>query len=144
VTGWYVVATADDRYNRFIRSIGGETAAAIQFPAYCPERRFRLRGARVLIGRRSASRGFEPGIDLTGPPEDVGVSHAHAMLEAQPDGRWALVDLNSVNRTYLNGATEPIEPSVPVPVADGDRIHLGAWTTLTLHADPEHSGPSPA
>jgi hypothetical protein len=35
---------------------------------------------------------------------------------------------------------------VPIPVADGDRIHLGAWTTITFHArqgrDP--AGPAPA
>ena len=23
---------------------------------------------------------------------------------------------------------------VPIPVRDGDRIHVGAWTTLTVHA----------
>jgi hypothetical protein len=25
---------------------------------------------------------------------------------------------------------------VAVPLADGDRIHIGAWTTITLHARP--------
>ena len=65
---------------------------------------------------------------------DPGVSHLHAMLAAQSDGSWAVVDLGSSNGTYINGSTDPIKPHVPVTVADGDRIHLGAWTTLTLHA----------
>ena len=33
------------------------------------------------------------------------------------------------------GGTDRIAPSVAVPLHDGDRIHLGAWTTLTLHLE---------
>ncbi len=106
-------------------------AEPIAFPAFCPERRFTLPGTQVLIGRRSRSRGIEPDIDLTGPPEDAAVSHAHALLVSVPDG-WAVVDLDSANGTYVNDATDPIEANVPVPLGDGDRIHVGAWTTMTL------------
>jgi hypothetical protein len=132
--GWSAVVTADrDHYDAVLRA-AGPAAARIQFPQFCPERRFLLHGPQLLIGRRSVSRGIEPEIDLTGPPEDPAVGHAHALLVAQQDGRWAVIDLRSTNGVYLNGATDPIEPDVPVPLENGDRIHVGAWTTLTLHA----------
>ncbi len=54
------------------------------------------------------------------------------MLIAQPDGGWHLVDPGSTNGTFINDAPEPIEVNVDVPVGDGDRIHMGAWTTITL------------
>jgi pSer/pThr/pTyr-binding forkhead associated (FHA) protein len=73
-----------------------------------------------------------PEIDLSAPPEDPGVSHLHAVLLAQPDGTWNLVDPGSTNGTTVNGGTEPIPVNAPLPMADGDRIHVGAWTTITL------------
>jgi len=109
-------------------------AEPVALPAFSPERRFALDGAQMLIGRRSRSRGIEPDIDLTGPPEDAAVSHAHALLLAQATGGWAVVDLDSANGTYVNDAHEPIPANEPVPLADGDRVHAGASTTLTVHA----------
>ncbi|WP_432971290.1 FHA domain-containing protein [Dactylosporangium sp. CA-233914] len=123
--GWRLVASADPDHHARV----GEGVA---FPAYCPERGFDLGGARVLIGRRSRSRGIAPDIDLSGQPEDPGISHAHAMLLTGPDGACTVVDLGSANGTYLNDATEPLPPDRPHPIGDGDRIHIGAWTTLTL------------
>lgn len=128
-----VVAAADRVYFDMVMAMAGEDASRLTFPAYWPERRFPVAGPRVLIGRRSRSRGTDPDLDLSGQVADPGVSHLHAMLERRRDGTWVVVDLGSSNGTYLNGATEPIEPQVPVPVGDGDRIHVGAWTTLTLH-----------
>jgi pSer/pThr/pTyr-binding forkhead associated (FHA) protein len=87
---------------------------------------------RVQIGRRSVSRGIDPEIDLSVPPEDPGVSRLHAVLLAQPDGSWTLVDVGSANGTTLNDDLDPIPVNVPVPVKDGDRVHVGAWTTITL------------
>jgi pSer/pThr/pTyr-binding forkhead associated (FHA) protein len=131
VAAWRVVVTADREYHTRMQAVAVPDAAPVQFPAFCPERRFALPNQQVLIGRRSRSRGIEPDIDLTGPPEDAAVSHAHALLVAVPEG-WAVVDLDSANGTYVNDGTDPIEANVPVPVGDGDRIHLGAWTTMTL------------
>ena len=131
--GWRVVVTADRAYHARMRAIADPGVEPITFPAFCPERRFALQGVQVLIGRQSRSRGIEPDIDLTGPPTDPAVSHAHAVLVAQPDGGWALVDLGSANGTYLNEGVDAIEENVPLPLADGDRIHLGAFSTLTLH-----------
>src|SRR5262249_10867317 len=104
----------------------------VTFPAFCPERRFTLTGTEVLIGRSSRSRGIEPAIDLTGPPEDAGVSHAHALFVPGADGGWSVVDLHSPNGAYLNHPPDPLPPNQPTPLSVGDRIHVGAWTTLTV------------
>jgi hypothetical protein len=132
-TGWVLVATADSGYHQRMRAAAGPDAEPVPFPAYCPPRRFPLTGQQLLIGRHSRSRGIEPDIDLTGPPEDAGVSHAHALVVAH-EGGWAVVDLGSANGTYLGDGADPIAPHTPVPLAPGDGIHLGAWTTLTLQA----------
>lgn len=132
-TAWRVAVAADRAYHARMQAIADPGVEPIAFPAFCPERRFALHGPQMLIGRQSRSRGIEPDIDLTGPPTDPAVSHAHAMLVASPDGRWALVDLGSANGTYLNDGAEAIEENVPVPLSDGDRIHLGAFSTLTVH-----------
>jgi pSer/pThr/pTyr-binding forkhead associated (FHA) protein len=42
------------------------------------------------------------------------------------------VDPGSTNGTTLNDAPAAITPNTPVALADGDRIHLGAWTTITI------------
>jgi len=127
-----VVVAADRAYFEIVRAAGGPDAGIIEFPDYCPDRRFPLRGSQLLIGRRSRSRGISPEIDLTGPPEDPGVSHAHALLLPHSDGGWAVVDLGSANGTYVNDTAKPIPVRVPVPVRPGDRIYAGAWTLLRL------------
>jgi hypothetical protein len=132
--GWRVVVTADRAYYDRMRAAADPDAEDVAFPAYCPERRFALVPPQALIGRLSRSRGIEPEIDLTGPPADPAVSHSHAILVVQPDGGWAVVDLGSANGTYLNDSATAIEPNLPVPVADGDRVHVGAWSTLILRA----------
>jgi FHA domain len=101
-----------------------------QFPEYCPERRFRLFGPEMRIGRRSPSRGLEPEIDLSGPPIDPGVSHLHAVLIAGEDGGWTVFDPGSANGTQVNG--REMAPGSRVRLRGGDRISLGAWTVLTI------------
>jgi pSer/pThr/pTyr-binding forkhead associated (FHA) protein len=124
------VVTADRAYYDSVRAAGGPDAGAISFPAYCPQRRFRLSGTEVRVGRRSASRGIDPEIDLTGPPTDPGVSRLHAVLIEAADGTWSVVDPGSENGTLVNG--KEIPPGEAMPLHDGDRIHLGAWTALTI------------
>ncbi|MFC4005823.1 FHA domain-containing protein [Nonomuraea purpurea] len=127
---WEAVATSDRAYYEKVIAEGGPDASVVTFPPYCPERSFGLYGEQVRIGRRSKARNLAPEIDLTGPPEDPGVSHLHAVLLSQPDGSWMLVDPGSANGTQVNGRT--LKVNVPVPVSAGDRIHLGAWTVITI------------
>jgi FHA domain len=127
---WTIVVTADRAYFDSVQDAGGPDAAAIGFPAYCPERRFRLAGTEVRVGRRSESRGIHPEIDLTGPPADPGVSRLHVVLVGAPDGTWSVVDPGSANGTLVNG--DEIAAGESVRLRDGDVIHLGAWTALTV------------
>lgn len=129
---WTAVVTADHDYYDAVVAAGGPDADSIEFPTYCPERRFTLTGAEMRIGRRSASRGLEPEIDLTGPPTDPGISHLHAVLIAQPDGTWSVLDPGSSNGTQVNG--NDIVTGVETPLQPGDRVCLGAWTVLTIQS----------
>jgi hypothetical protein len=134
-TAWSAVVTADRDYFERVVATGGPEAAAISFPPYCPERRFSLGPSRAgqqrQIGRHSVSRGIAPDIDLTGPPTDPGISRLHAVLIGQSDGGWAVLDPGSENGTLVND--QEIATGVQVPLHDGDRIHLGAWTAITIH-----------
>jgi pSer/pThr/pTyr-binding forkhead associated (FHA) protein len=126
-----VKVSADRTYFDIVRAAGGPDASGLVFPDFSPERQFLLRGSQVLIGRRSRSRGIVPDIDLTGPPEDPGISHAHALLLPQAEG-WAVVDLGSANGTYVNDPSKPIPVRAPIAVKPGDKIYAGAWTVLTV------------
>jgi hypothetical protein len=129
---WTAVVTADRDYFESVIAADGPDAAAIEFPTYCPERRFQLTGREMRIGRHSASRGLHPEIDLTGPPTDPGISRLHAVLTADADGGWAVLDPGSANGTQVNGRDIPV--GVTVPLHDGDRICIGGWTVVTIQA----------
>jgi FHA domain len=129
---WTAMVAGDHAYFDDVVAAGGPDAATLTFPEYCPERLFRLAGPEMRIGRRSASQGLEPEIDLTGPPTDPGVSRLHAVLIAEPDGSWVVLDPGSENGTFVNGSE--VAAGVRVPLRDGDRIHIGAWTVITIRA----------
>ncbi|MEU0002795.1 FHA domain-containing protein [Streptomyces sp. NPDC006314] len=129
---WTATVSPDREYFMAMMQRSGPEAAGLNLPAYSPEQQRTLSGNQVTIGRRRHSTGDTPDIDLSVPPEDPGVSHQHAVLVQQPDGSWAVVDQNSTNGTTVNGSEEPIQPFVPVPLRDGDRVHVGAWTTITI------------
>ena len=76
------------------------------------------------------TRRIEPEIDLTGPPTDPGVSRLHAVLVAGADGSWSVTDPGSPNGILVNGKDVPA--GAVVPLRHGDRIHLGAWTVITI------------
>jgi pSer/pThr/pTyr-binding forkhead associated (FHA) protein len=111
---WTVVVGADRAYYERVQALTGPEGTAVTFPSYCAERRFQLVGNQMRIGRRSVSRGLSPEIDLTGPPADPGISRLHAVLI-----------------TLVNGSE--IRTGDQVPLQDGDRINLGAWTAITVH-----------
>ncbi|MET9883690.1 FHA domain-containing protein [Streptomyces sp. NPDC006430] len=129
---WSATIGPDRSYFMAMMQRSGPEAAGLNLPAYSPEQHLPLSGGQITIGRRRASTGESPDIDLSVPPEDPGVSHQHAVLVQQPDLSWAVVDQNSTNGTTINGGEEPIQPYVPIPLADGDRVHVGAWTTITI------------
>ncbi|MFG2404013.1 FHA domain-containing protein [Streptomyces brevispora] len=131
-TSWTAVVAPDREYFLAMMQRSGPEATGLNLPAYSPEQHLPLTGNQITVGRRRHSTGESPDIDLSVPPEDPGVSHQHAVLVQQPDGSWAVVDQNSTNGTTLNGAEDPIQPYVPVPLQDGDQVHVGAWTTITI------------
>jgi hypothetical protein len=106
----------------------------VEFPAVAAERSVDLPAPQVRIGRRSTSKGTNPELDLSVPPLDPGVSHNHALLTLNIDGVWLVSDLGSTNGTYVNDETSPLTAGQSRTLNDGDRIHVGAWTTITLHA----------
>ncbi|MGW6690103.1 FHA domain-containing protein [Streptomyces sp. NPDC054961] len=129
---WTATIGPDRSYFMAMMQRSGPEAAGLNLPAYSPEQHLPLAGGQITIGRRRASTGESPDVDLSVPPEDPGVSHQHAVLVQQPDGSWAVVDQNSTNGTTINGGEDSIQPYVPVPLGDGDRVHVGAWTTITI------------
>jgi hypothetical protein len=129
---WTATVTADRAYFDSVMAVDGPDAGGIAFPPYCPDRHFPLAGKEISIGRQSRSRGIHPDIDLVGPPEDPGVSHLHALLLAQEDGSWSIVDLDSANGTVVNDEPNPLAPNMPRQLKDGDRVYIGAWTRITL------------
>jgi len=110
----------------------------LAFPGAEPERTIALDSARLRIGRRRSAGEQTPEIAVGDP----GVSRLHATLVRAPDGGWAIVDEGSANGTTINAAADPIAPHVEVPLSDGDRVHLGAWTTITLALSASGRAPS--
>ena len=90
----------------------------------------------VLVGRSSPACEDRPDVDLSGPLADPAVSHRHLRLRRCSDGGYEVVDLGSTNGTLLRGASGPLEPGRPVRLEDGDRLQIGAWTTLAIRRAP--------
>lgn len=112
--------------------------AGLEFPEDFTPRRFAVCGAAVRIGRSRGRPGEPlPEIDLAGPPADPGISRLHAILERRPDGGYAVRDLGSTNGTTVNDDPSPVADDSALPLVAGDRIRLGAWTTITLRVASE-------
>jgi len=125
---WEVEITADREYYDSLESDG------VAFPTDFAARTVLLDADELLIGRRSASRGIQPDIDLAGATEDEGISHRHAILVRGADGSYAIADCGSTNGTSLNDEADVIPVGSVVALADGDRVHIGAWTTIAIRA----------
>jgi hypothetical protein len=108
----------------------------LEFPTDAPTFTCGLDADSVTVGRRSPSRGIEPDIDLGGRYDDPGVSRRHLRFDRADDGSYTVVDCGSANGTTLNDDPSPLTPDVPRPLAHGDRVHLGAWTTITIERQP--------
>ena len=65
------------------------------------------------------------------------MSRVHAALNRQGDGSYAIVDMGSANGTTMNDEPDPLVEGTTRLLQHGDRIHVGAWTTITILRDPE-------
>jgi hypothetical protein len=128
---WCAVVSADrDLYDR-------TAPDDIVFPSGFADRVVMLEQDCLRIGRRSEARNAHPEIDLAGPPEDSGVSRVHAALNRQGDGTYAIVDMGSANGTTVNDEPVPLVEGTTRLLQHGDRVHVGAWTTITILRNPE-------
>ena len=126
---WTAVVAADREFYERVLARGGPDT--VEFPQFFPERRITLQSNTTLIGRRNAKQGVEPEIDLGIEPVDRGVSTQHAVLRIRDSG-LTVTDLGSTNGTSLNGSDDLLGNGAETPLADGDRIQVGAWTTITV------------
>ena len=126
---WTAVVAADREF--YQRVLAREGPEAVEFPKFFPERRISLDRDTTLIGRHNHDQGVEPEIDLGIHPVDRGVSTQHAVLRIRESG-LTVTDLGSTNGTTLNGSEDFLANGEETPLTDGDRIHVGAWTTITI------------
>ena len=126
---WTVLVASDRAYYDRMQARG--LGSAVGFPAHTSERRVRLAGHQMRVGRRSPARDLVPEIDLADRPVDPGVSRLHAVLTHASDGTWSIHDPGSANGTFVNGRELAIGERVTLH--EGDRINLGAWTVITMH-----------
>lgn len=76
-----------------------------------------------IIGRSDGSTNYIPDIDFANAKaREMGVSRKHAAL-VRYRGTVQVIDLNSVNGTFLND--ERLIPDVPYPLKNGDQLRLG-------------------
>jgi pSer/pThr/pTyr-binding forkhead associated (FHA) protein len=76
-----------------------------------------------VIGRMDEMSALIPDIDLTKAGGRArGISRRHAAL-VRYHGATHLIDLHSVNGTYLNG--KRLQPDVPHPLNSGDELRFG-------------------
>lgn len=77
----------------------------------------------IIVGRTAPDSVIVPDIDLTNhDAQGAGVSRVHATLKRQ-DTNITVVDMGSMNHTYLNG--ERIFPQEVRILRDGDELRLG-------------------
>jgi pSer/pThr/pTyr-binding forkhead associated (FHA) protein len=78
---------------------------------------------QLRIGRTDPERGIEPEVDLTQDDgAQAGISRLHASILSTSQG-IAIMDLNSVNGTRVNGFQIP--PNLPYALNSGDEVKLG-------------------
>lgn len=125
---WQILIAADRSYYDRV------TPAGVSFPSSYSPRTFLLNGKEARVGRRSTGSTSQVEIDLSGAPEDPGISRLHGMFAPSADGCYAFIDLDSTNGTTVNDEEATLSPRIPRALKDGDQIHLGAWTTITIRS----------
>jgi pSer/pThr/pTyr-binding forkhead associated (FHA) protein len=80
-------------------------------------------GDEFIVGRSDPVSNIYPQIDLTPyGAETGGVSRRHARITTR-DGLWYINDLNSTNKTRVDGMI--LDPRAEVPLTDGARLQFG-------------------
>lgn len=126
---WIAIVDADPEFYRRAAARSGN--GRVEFPRSFEPRRITLQDSVTLVGRRNRRQQIAPRIDLGIPPVDRGVSTRHAELRIRDSG-LTVADLGSTNGTSLNGSNELLQVNHEVRLSVGDRIHVGAWTTITI------------
>jgi len=122
-SGWELVIEADrDYYARF-------AFAGVVFPDGAGAQSLPLESAELRVGRRDGA-GDPP--HITGAAGDPALSRRHAVLRRREDGSYTVEDLGSTNGTEVNG--RQLATGEVVALGDGDRVHIGAWTALTVRS----------
>jgi len=122
---WELVIEADPAFHaRF--------AGDIAFPQDVAPQRMPAEAAELRIGRVDARSNGADAPRINGAADDPGLSRRHAVLRRLGSGAYAIEDLGSTNGTEVNG--QQIAAGEPVTLADGDRVHLGAWTGITIRS----------
>jgi FHA domain/Double zinc ribbon len=116
-TGWTITLRIDPRL-----ATAASPPAPTQAPIVVP-----LNQATSLIGRTSEARGVRPEIPLD---FDDAVSHRHALLIVQPDGRLIIRDVGSSNGVQFQG--QDLAAMADVPLQSGDIFSLGHWTAIEV------------
>jgi hypothetical protein len=125
VAAWDLVIETDRAYHaRF--------AGDIAFPQDVAPQRMPAEAAELRIGRVDAGPNGADAPQITGAANDPALSRRHAVLRRRADGTYAIEDLGSTNGTEVNGRL--IAAGEPVALGDGDRVHLGAWTGITIRS----------
>jgi serine/threonine protein kinase len=84
---------------------------------------FNLREGKLLIGREDPKREIHPDIQINQINDQAAtLGRRHATITFQ-DGAWMLEDLNSRNKTRLNGNI--IAPYQACPLKNGDELQFG-------------------
>jgi hypothetical protein len=123
---WELVIEADRAYHARFASGG------MPFPEDCPPRCLPVDAAELRIGRSGPTANGADTPQISGAADDPALSRRHAVLRRLHDGTYAIEDLGSTNGTEVNG--RPLAAGSPVALGDGDRVHLGAWTGITIRS----------
>lgn len=82
-------------------------------------------GSRFLLDQETTSAGRHPESDIF--LDDVTVSRRHAEFRRGSDGRFEVVDVGSLNGTYVN--REPRDSEV---LSTGDEVQIGKFRLVFL------------
>jgi cytochrome c5 len=113
------------------------------FPAAVPTLSFELSGDRLVLGRVRTGAVVDVDLALTGSAADPAVSHRQCAFE-RDGSTWSVRDLDSANGTWINDADEPLADGASHTLVPGDRILMGAWTSLIVQGGPPAAAPEPS